>query len=186
MSTIPHPKLSDKPETDYMLFHTALKAGQTMSLVSPPLIAAYHLIRRKPISIRSFFWRLNLLAIGGTAVSVPIGAYMLKDESQVAMAGKRERLVSSPTQIRTDDYSLIGFTLGALITPTLLLKRAPLPLLLLGGGWLGMGSGILTHLYKSWSDGYAVKPDLSGMIEDLERLPSEAKRDVKVALEKRS
>jgi hypothetical protein len=61
-----------------------------------------------------------------------------------------------------------------------------LPLLLLGGGWLGMGSGILTHLYKSWSDGYAVKPDLSGMIEDLERLPSEAKRDVKVALEKRS
>jgi hypothetical protein len=103
MSTIPHPKLSDKPETDYMLFHTALKAGQTMSLVSPPLIAAYHLIRRKPISIRSFFWRLNLLAIGGTAVSVPIGAYMLKDESQVAMAGKRERLVSSVST--TSDHS---------------------------------------------------------------------------------
>lgn len=95
MSTIPHPKLSAKPETDYMLFHTALKAGQTMSLVSPPLIIAYHLIRKKPLSVRSFFWRMNLLAIGGTAVSVPIGAYMMKDESEVAMASKRERLVST-------------------------------------------------------------------------------------------
>jgi hypothetical protein len=90
-----------------------------------------------------------------------------------------------PTQIRTDDYSLIGFTLGALITPTLLLKRASLPSLLLGGGLLGMSGGIGTHVYKSWADGYKVKPDLSGMIEDLEKLPRDAKREVKQALDKR-
>jgi hypothetical protein len=94
MSTIPHPKLSDQPETDYMLFHTALKAAQTVSLAGPPLILAYHAIRRQPISIRSFFLKYNILGLTGTAVSVPIGAYMLKDETPVAMASRRERLVS--------------------------------------------------------------------------------------------
>ena len=99
MSTIPHPKLSEQPETDYMLFHTALKAAQTMSLAGPPLIIAYQLIRKQPIAIRSFFRKYNLLALGGTAVSLPIGAYMLKDETPAAMASRRERLVSSAGKI---------------------------------------------------------------------------------------
>ena len=107
MSTIPHPKLSVEPEKDYMLFHTALKAGQTMSLVAPPALVAYHLIRRKPLSVRSFFWRLNLLAIGGTAVSMPIGAYMMKDESPVAMASKRERLVSIAQNVPESESQLM-------------------------------------------------------------------------------
>jgi hypothetical protein len=57
--------------------------------------------------------------------------------------------------------------------------------LLLGGGLLGMSGGIYTHIYKSWSDGYRVKPDLSGMIEDLEKLPADAKREIEHALEKK-
>jgi len=48
-----------------------------------------------------------------------------------------------------------------------------------------MSGGIGTHVYKSWADGYRVKPDLSGMIEDLEKLPRDAKKEVKEVLDKR-
>lgn len=91
---------------------------------------------------------------------------------------------SQPTQVRTDDYSLIGFTLGALITPTIFLRRASLPSLMLGGGLLGMSGGIYYHLYKSWTEGRDIKPDLGGIVKDLQQLPGDAKEDVKKALDK--
>ena len=82
--------------------------------------------------------------------------------SCVQAAPLAHRQKHNATQVRTDDYSVIGAVLGALITPAIFLKRAPLPMLVVGGASLGLGAGVWAHLGKSLSEGKQVKPE--GMV----------------------
>jgi hypothetical protein len=86
-----------------------------MSIVTPPLILISHAIRKQPISIRTFFRKYNLWGLGGTVASVPIGAYVMKDEPESAMAARRGRLVSTfdfcwPIAHDADDVSSCSLT----------------------------------------------------------------------------
>lgn len=49
--------------------------------------------------------------------------------------------------------------LGATLTPALFWKRARAVHLILGGAALGSGVGILTHLYRSYTEGEDIKPE---------------------------
>lgn len=66
------------------------------------------------------------------------------------------------TQIRADDYSIIGAAVAALLVPAVLLRRAPTVNLILGGASIGLGAGVWTHLVKSFSEGRDVNPE--GMV----------------------
>ena len=68
----------------------------------------------------------------------------------------------SASQVQVDDYALIGAALGAVITPALLLRRAPFAALVLGGASIGMGAGTATHIAKMVGGGEKVKPE--GMV----------------------
>jgi len=61
----------------------------------------------------------------------------------------------------------MGATLAGLIVPALFLKRAPLPLLVLGGASIGLGLGVDAHLIKSFQEGKQVKPE--GMVSEAGR-----------------
>jgi hypothetical protein len=75
-----------------------------------------------------------------------------------AVDGKKR----STTQVRTDDFSMIGATMGALLTSAIFLKRAPLPYLLLGGASIGLGAGVWVHLAQAYKEGNDVRPE--GMV----------------------
>ena len=66
------------------------------------------------------------------------------------------------SQVRSDDYSFIGASLGAVVTPALLLRRAPLPVLVLGGASFGLGAGVLAHVAMAASEGQDMRPE--GMV----------------------
>lgn len=69
------------------------------------------------------------------------------------------------SQIQSDDYSFIGASLGAVITPALLLHRARLPVLMLGGASVGLGAGVLAHIAMGASAGRDMRPE--GMVSRL-------------------
>lgn len=93
--------------------------------------------------------------------------------------------IAQALQTRADDYSIIGLTLSSLLTPTILYKRASLLSLVLGGGILGLSGGVYAHLWKSIQEGYEVKPDLEGMVADVEEAGGKAVGDVKKVVESR-
>lgn len=94
-ANFPHPAITGEPDMDFILSHTALKVAQAFSLAIPPLYLATNAIRRRPFSLRKFFRTVNGVTLVGTAASVPVAYYEMKDQSKVAMADRRERLVSS-------------------------------------------------------------------------------------------
>lgn len=70
---------------------------------------------------------------------------------------------------------MIGFTLGALIAPTLFLRRGSMINLVLGGGYLGMAGGVIAHVVRAKQEGYLVNPDLQGMVADVEEVKDAVK-----------
>ena len=57
---------------------------------------------------------------------------------------------------------MIGATLGALLVPTVFLRRAPFISLVVGGGSIGLGAGVWVHLAKMLQEGRSTKPE--GMV----------------------
>lgn len=62
-------------------------------------------------------------------------------------------------QVGTDDYSFIGAAVGALLSPAIFLRRAPMPTLVLGGAAIGIGAGVWTHIVQTLMKGEDVSPD---------------------------
>jgi hypothetical protein len=129
-------------------------------------------------------------SIVGTTAGAGLGAgygfLKVKDTPAVTVDAKVQRLVSpavllfmdegkeeievgqcsyqahSPSQVRADDYSLIGATLAALLVPTVFLKRAPFIALVLGGAGIGLGAGTAFHIAKEYNEGKDARP--TGMV----------------------
>lgn len=97
LSSLTMSAASSKSATDNVLVHTALKSTQAVSILAPPIFVGYHLLRRQPFSIKSFFRKVNLVAVAGAAVAVPVAAYVLKDEAEVEMSERQGKLVSRIT-----------------------------------------------------------------------------------------
>jgi hypothetical protein len=73
-------------------------------------------------------------------------------------------------QVRVDDYSKVGALLGALITTTIFYKRARLINNLAGGAALGIGGGVLTHMFQLFKDGgsAAVEAEVKSLPDPVE------------------
>ncbi|ORX37680.1 hypothetical protein BD324DRAFT_622852 [Kockovaella imperatae] len=149
----------------YMVAHASLKVAQTAGMIVPPAYLLFGLVRRNPLSVS----RWMRASVGGVVAGAGLGAGMgymrLRGETAAALEDRVVRLSHNPSQIRTDDYSIIGSALGALIVPTLLLKRSRLPTLALGGAAIGLGAGVWVHLVRMWAQGADVRPE--GMVGEI-------------------
>ncbi|KAJ9110201.1 hypothetical protein QFC20_003053 [Naganishia adeliensis] len=171
MANPPHPRFSSDPKLDYILLHTGLKVAETLSLAVPPAYLIFHAIRgKRPFSVNRFLGAIWMTSLGGAALSMPVAYYRLKDEPEVAMQNRMERLV---TQVRSDDYSLIGSVLGSLVITTIFYKRASIINNILGGSLLGMSAGVYAHLIQEWREGREVEPDLHGMLQSVPAVGNE-------------
>lgn len=95
MANPPHPRFSSDPKLDYILLHTGLKVAETLSLAVPPAYLIFHAIRgKRPFSVNRFLGATWMTSLGGAALSMPVAYYKLKDEPEVAMQNRMERLVS--------------------------------------------------------------------------------------------
>ncbi|KAJ9109740.1 hypothetical protein QFC19_001970 [Naganishia cerealis] len=171
MANPPHPRLSADPNLDYILLHTGLKVAETLSLAVPPAYLLFHAFRgKRPFSVNRFLGVTWMTSVAGAAASMPVAYYRLKDEPPVAMQDRMQRL---PTQIRSDDYSLIGSVLGSLVVTTIFYKRASIINNILGGSLLGMSAGVYAHLIQEWREGQEVEPDLHGMLQSVPAVGNE-------------
>jgi hypothetical protein len=80
----------------------------------------------------------------------------------VALLTPGSTQANNASQLRADDYSIIGASLSALLIPAIFLRRAPTPALVLGGASIGLGVGTWTHVVKMFTEGEKVKPE--GMV----------------------
>ncbi|KAK4686617.1 hypothetical protein P7C73_g3511, partial [Tremellales sp. Uapishka_1] len=162
--TPPSPKVAMQD----MIMHVSLKMAQTASMLVPPLYILTSIVRRnpaKPFTISRLMRVSTVGVVAGGAVGAGMGYMRLANEPEAAVLDRTERLAANRTQVRTDDYSLIGAALSGLLVPAVLLKRAPLPYLVLGGASIGLGLGVWTHLVKSYGEGEDVRPE--GMVGEI-------------------
>ena len=75
------------------------------------------------------------------------------------------------SQIRTDDYSVIGAALGALLVPAVFLRSGRLPSLILGGACVGLGAGVWVHLGRMFTEGGDVRPEGMVSLSGLDSAP---------------
>ncbi|RSH93259.1 hypothetical protein EHS25_007613 [Saitozyma podzolica] len=158
---------SQSPRTQ-VIAHASLKAAQATAMLLPPLyLVSSLLIRRgtRPFSIA----RWMRVSTGGTVVGAGIGAGLgwlrLRDQPDYALEDRAYRLANNASQLRADDYSIIGAALSALLIPAIFLRRASLPALVLGGASIGLGVGTWTHIVKVFTEGEKVKPE--GMVGEV-------------------
>lgn len=96
MANPPHPRFSSDPKLDYILLHTGLKVAETLSLAVPPAYLIFHAFRgKRPFSINRFLGTTWMTSLAGAAASMPVAYYKLKDEPEVAMQNRMDRLVST-------------------------------------------------------------------------------------------
>ncbi|KAL1412098.1 hypothetical protein Q8F55_003095 [Vanrija albida] len=159
MATSSNPAFAKLDPFTQIVLHSALKVAQAGSMVIPPAWIVWTAARRNPFSVR----RLMRVSTGSVVLGGAAGggiAYMrLQIEPRDKIEDRCYRLARNRGQVRTDDYSVIGSVLGAIVTPTIFLNRAPLPMLVLGGASLGLGAGVWTHIIQSLTKGEDVSPD---------------------------
>lgn len=56
------------------------------------------------------------------------------------------------SEIQRDDWSIIGAFVGGVASPAIFLRRAPLPLLVLGGASIGLGVGAASSVIKQYGE----------------------------------
>jgi hypothetical protein len=107
MANPPHPRISADPNLDYILLHTGLKVAETLSLAVPPAYLIFHAIRgKRPFSVNRFLGATWMTSLGGAVASMPVAYYRLKDEPQVAMQDRMNRLVSQDSTVEQCDINL--------------------------------------------------------------------------------
>ncbi|KAL8277968.1 hypothetical protein RQP46_009600 [Phenoliferia psychrophenolica] len=151
-------------DSEVLIKHTGIKMIQAFSLATPPILIATSLYRR---SFRlSPFLRNTALStfIGGGAVGVGMGWAKAATTDAAGLEDRAYRLKMNVGQRRVDDYSVIGAVLGAIVTATIFLKRAPIPYLIAGGAAFGVAGGVITHVVKNYKDGTA--QGVAGMVEE--------------------
>ncbi|EIW71364.1 hypothetical protein TREMEDRAFT_28036 [Tremella mesenterica DSM 1558] len=162
MATSSYPIFGSQNPRTQVALHAGLKMGQTMGMIVPPIYLLTLAVRKRPFSIRRLMnvtttWvGIGSIGLGG------LGWARMGSQSEEAIFDRCERLKYNQGQLRCDDYSIIGASLGAIVTPAILLRRAPLPTLVFGGASLGLGMGTLTHIIKSFTEGEDVRPE--GMV----------------------
>ncbi|TXT07405.1 hypothetical protein VHUM_03125 [Vanrija humicola] len=158
MATSSHSSMSKLDPFTQVVLHSALKVAQAGSMVVPPTWVIWSLARRNPLSVRRLMRVSTASVVVGAAAGGGLAYMRLQIEPRDKIEDRVYRLARNKTQVRTDDYSIIGSVLGAIITPTIFLNRAPIASLVIGGASLGLGAGVWTHIIQSFTTGEEVAP----------------------------
>ncbi|BGP28199.1 hypothetical protein JCM10295v2_007186 [Rhodotorula toruloides] len=153
------------PAQQTVLTHSAAQGIQIVSIISPAYLALSSLRRRSspavpasstisataksPSRLTPLLRRhvLHSFLLGPLA-GLAIGAGRLYTRPAGEGEGALAREVKGDRKVRkAEDWAVIGGVLGGLILPTLLLRRAAFPLLVLSGSSLGCAVGTIA----SWT-----------------------------------
>ncbi|GAA5982080.1 hypothetical protein JCM11641_004317 [Rhodosporidiobolus odoratus] len=146
--------MSDPQQT--VLKHSAVKGIQGFAILAPPLLAARALLARRAPSLTASLRTITLstFLLGPVAGGgVELGRVYWQGLSSTELGDKAARIRSSTSQRRADDYSAIGGVLGAIMSTTILLRRAPLLWVAGTGASFGVAGGVLTHAIRGYEEG---------------------------------
>ncbi|WVQ78977.1 hypothetical protein IAT38_001069 [Cryptococcus sp. DSM 104549] len=141
------------PRTQLIL-HSALSSAELFSAIAPPAFLISSLVLRKQrFSVR----RLMYASIGGTSLGAGLGAGYGFVRGVGAGDGevmaRLEGVAMDAAQVRRNDYATICAAISALLTPAIFLRRARLPVLVLGGASAGLGAGAWGYVMQRWTKG---------------------------------
>ncbi|KAL8281457.1 hypothetical protein RQP46_006141 [Phenoliferia psychrophenolica] len=148
-----------------LLRHSVLKGIQTTALAAPPLILLLRF--RRPIPIMRTYATMTFVLGGLTGLTV--GMMRTLNMTDAGLSSRAERLRMKVGMGREDEMSIVGAGIGAALGATYFPRRIPLPSRILGGGALGVGLGVATHLLKNHLDGTLDETErgVLGMWEEL-------------------
>ncbi|EKD05078.1 hypothetical protein A1Q2_00622 [Trichosporon asahii var. asahii CBS 8904] len=147
--------------------HQALKTAQATSFILPPAYLIYSIGKGQGLYVRKWMGFSIASVLAGAAIGVGIGYARTSQESDIEAAAQVTSLVRidqlhshsradeqrhNKSEIEKDDWSIIGAFVGGVATPAIFLRRAPLPLLVLGGASIGLGVGAASHVIRDYSE----------------------------------
>ncbi|KIR51954.1 hypothetical protein I315_05593 [Cryptococcus gattii Ru294] len=153
---------SHTPPTQ-LLLHSALSSAELFAAFTPPVYLISTLVlRRRPFSIR----RLMYNSMGGVLAGAAVGggyAYLRGwREGELKVRERVARVAMDETQVRRNDYATISAALSALLVPAVFLNRARLPVLVLGGGSIGLGVGAAAFVVERLTKGQDTGVNMPG------------------------
>jgi len=94
MSTSSNPTLAATSPTTQVILHSALKVAQTGGMIVPPVYLILSAVRgKKPFTIKRLM-NASVLGVGaGAGVGAGLAALKLRDQSELAIIDRVERLV---------------------------------------------------------------------------------------------
>lgn len=104
--------------------------------------------------------------MGGVLAGAAVGggyAYLRGwREGELKVRERVARVAMDETQVRRNDYATISAALSALLVPAIFLNRARLPVLVLGGGSIGLGVGAAAFVVERLTKGQDTGVNMPG------------------------
>ncbi|KAA1474828.1 hypothetical protein DENSPDRAFT_860514 [Dentipellis sp. KUC8613] len=151
MSDVEHLESYRAADSEYLVRRGMTKGYELLSVLTPPVYAAFVLTRRGRIQF-SINRLLRATWIGGAAGVATGGAFEYVRSANSRPDNLRSRRIRDAydvASLRADDHSTIGGILGATLVPALFWKRGRAVHLVLGGAGLGSAVGLFAHFGRS-------------------------------------
>ncbi|CAE6341126.1 unnamed protein product [Rhizoctonia solani] len=139
-------------DSEYILRQYSTRGYQTLSFVAPIAYTGYALVRRRPWSIQQTLRATWIGGLGGAVAGAGTGWAWATSSSPERVHRVRAKMAYDRSLLRLNDHSTIGMLLGAMLTPAIILKRARVLDLLLGGAGIGSSVGVMAHWWRSMTE----------------------------------
>jgi len=145
-----HPQVN--ADVQALLKHNAFRGYQFASAAAPPLYIGLALVRRRHLSFNRLLSATGIGGVAGAVAGLGVGTMQYGNAPGDQLTSARAKLAYDAKQIRLNDYCTLGGILGAVLTPALLYTRTRLVWSIFGGAGLGVGTGTITHYWRSWQE----------------------------------
>ncbi|KAG8738141.1 hypothetical protein FRC12_016897 [Ceratobasidium sp. 428] len=146
-------------DSEYILRQYSTRGYQTLSFVAPLAYIGYTVAKGKPWTLSQTLRATWVGGLGGAAAGAGVGWAWASSVSPGRVHKARTKMAYDRNLLRLNDHSTIGMLLGGMITPAILLKRASIVNLVLGGAGLGSSVGAGVHFWRSLTEpGVPVAP----------------------------
>jgi len=137
-------------DTNFLVRQSMSSGYQALSIAVPPLYTAFVIMKRGrgAWSLNRFLRATWMGGLTGTVVSGGIAYGRYKYSNDESVHRRRLEMTYNTNRIRSQDHSIIGAVLMALLTPAIFWNRANIVNLILGGAGLGSAMGTLTHFAR--------------------------------------
>ncbi|KAG9084888.1 hypothetical protein FS749_004885 [Ceratobasidium sp. UAMH 11750] len=136
-------------DSEYVLRQYSTRGYQAFSFIAPLAYTGYAISKGKTWSLRQTLRVTWVGGLGGAATGAGVGWAWASSVSPERVHAKRTKLAYDRRILRLNDHSTIGMLLGAMVTPAILLRRASVVDLVLGGAGLGSSMGAGAHFWRT-------------------------------------